>query len=817
MLMIDRHSSGCVSRSSTALAVRVCAFMLLCLFASGIPGSAFGPREAQAEANVLTMTSEDTGAVAWNLEADTLDTLGDNTIIEARGSVVLKRGDDILKADFARYYATTNWVYLQGNVFVRMGRDDINSDEAEFDLRSKTGWLTNGHVFMEGPHIYFSGERIIKHWGDRYTFNKAKVTTCDGDKPAWSMNAEQAVVEIDGYAQLFHSTFDVKDTGVLYSPFMVLPAKTTRQSGFLPPDYGISDKRGAYYTQPYYWAIDESRDMTFYAGWMSKIGPLAGIEYRANEFTDQKTWLIASGIFDKNKVKTPAENEVYQWSNSIRTNQDRYWLRGMADGFLGASTWRYRSNIDYVSDQDFLREFNQGPLGFDRSRDNLFRMFGRDLQEDDQNRVSAALVSNDWERFGVVGSIRYEQDAALGHGNRPHSQDELVQELPQLDMFLYKGRVFPTVPLELEAQFQSSYMYRATGTTGWRSEIYPRVSVPMDFGFGSLITTVGLRQTYYNSDRQEHTSPLAMYRPNSDGTSRQTGESRTLADVDVQGYTELSKVWQLEDESSIALVPENAGKQAWTALRHEIQPRVRYSRIPRLNQEKNPFYTTSDRILPTDELTYSITNILTRKGSVITVTGEEGKQEAQRNTYYQDILRWRIESGYDFEEAERTKYVNEYKRRPFMDILSDIDIYPWPWLGYNSKTYFSTYDGEITRHDHDITLRYDNLVSWQTGLSFRDKYYDYRRKFQYDNWDEVRLSSSLQLLHNRLVVNVTPEWTVALEDYRNMREGGSMGEAYDQAVELAYNAQCYRIVGKFRYDGYDKSYTLMVELPGIFD
>ncbi|MEG2005057.1 MAG: hypothetical protein RR014_03380 [Bilophila sp.] len=204
MPMIDRHSSGYVSQYSCTFAVQMRVFAILCLFALGlVPGSE--TRCALAAADVLTMPSEDSGAVAWNLEADSLNTLGDNTIVEARGSVVLKRGDDILKADFARYYATTNWVYLQGNVFVRMGRDDINSDEAEFDLRSKTGWLTNGHVFMEGPHIYFSGSRIIKHWGDRYTFNKAKVTTCDGDKPAWVMNAEQAVVEIDGYAQLFHS------------------------------------------------------------------------------------------------------------------------------------------------------------------------------------------------------------------------------------------------------------------------------------------------------------------------------------------------------------------------------------------------------------------------------------------------------------------------------------------------------------------------------------------------------------------------------------------------------------------------------------
>ena len=81
----------------------------------------FGP--AGAAEDVLTMPSEDAEQVSWNLQADQLTTLSDNTIVEAEGGVVLQRGNDILKADFARYYASTNWVYLKGNVFVRMGKD----------------------------------------------------------------------------------------------------------------------------------------------------------------------------------------------------------------------------------------------------------------------------------------------------------------------------------------------------------------------------------------------------------------------------------------------------------------------------------------------------------------------------------------------------------------------------------------------------------------------------------------------------------------------------------------------------------------------
>ena len=102
-------------------------------------------------------------------------------------------------------------------------------------------------------------------------------------------------------------------------------------------------------------------------------------------------------------------------------------------------------------------------------------------------------------------------------------------------------------------------------------------------------------------------------------------------------------------------------------------------------------------------------------------------------------------------------------------------------------------------------------------MSFRDKYYDYRDKFKYDDWKDVGLTSRVELVHNMLTVNLTPEWSIFIDDYRNMREGGSLGKAYDQSINIAYTAQCYRIVGRYRYDGYDKSYSLMVEIPGLFE
>ncbi|MBR6624756.1 MAG: hypothetical protein IKL01_00830 [Mailhella sp.] len=44
------------------------------------------------------------GEAPWNLKADKLVSIDDGVIVEASGGVLIQRGNDYMKADFARYY-----------------------------------------------------------------------------------------------------------------------------------------------------------------------------------------------------------------------------------------------------------------------------------------------------------------------------------------------------------------------------------------------------------------------------------------------------------------------------------------------------------------------------------------------------------------------------------------------------------------------------------------------------------------------------------------------------------------------------------------
>ncbi|HJA08054.1 MAG TPA: LPS assembly protein LptD [Candidatus Mailhella merdigallinarum] len=756
---------------------------------------------------------ETQGELPWRITADKMVSLNDGVIVEASGNVVLERGDDTLQADFARYFTTTDWVFVRGNVIVRMGRDELKAGEAEFDLNSGTGWLKNGTVFMAGPHIYFAGENVIKHWGDRYTFENAKVTACDGPVPAWSVAAQEAVVEIDGYATLSHSTFQVMDKGVIYAPYMVLPAKTTRQSGLLKPDYGYSSLHGAYATIPWFWAIDKSRDLTMYATWLERTGLMPAVEYRSHATDRDKTWLALDFLIDSTAIHEDYQDPVDASDGKIRTNKNRYWLRGMSQGQIGHSPWYYKYDLDYVSDQNFLREFQQRLTGFDATRASLADFFGRDLQELDKNRVTEGYVYRDWERFRLSFGARYEEDPSLGHGNASHDTDTLVQQIPGLNAYLYKGQMLPGLPLEVEAELNSAYMYRAKGTHGLRTELYPRVSLPLDIKYATLLATGGLRQTFYSN------GPIKGGRLPNDQLPRWErggGERRTIPDFDLTAFTQASRVWNLSHDVPLQATPDNAGRSRWAAVRHMLQPRLQYSWIPNVDQTHNPYYLEEDRLLPTNRMTFTLDNIFTvRRETVVADPAPEGQKPASATLTpsYFDVARLRLGTGYDLGEAGRKRHLELYSRRPMLDLMADMSVAPAPWIGFSGKVYISPYTGDVTRSDQTVTLSNARWGSWSVGHSSRNWQYDYARKVQRDSLWDIQFENSLSLLTNTVNLHLFPRWNVGYYSSTNLRDG----ETYERRVSLMYSHQCFNLVGQYVDKGRERSYRFSIELLGIND
>ncbi len=73
---------------------------------------------------------------------------------------------------------------------------------------------------------------------------------------------------------------------VIYIPYFSHPDPTSeRRSGLLPPDIGISSKRGVYAEVPYYFALSEHSELTLTPQINAKVNPLMRVDYRKRFFS----------------------------------------------------------------------------------------------------------------------------------------------------------------------------------------------------------------------------------------------------------------------------------------------------------------------------------------------------------------------------------------------------------------------------------------------------------------------------------------------------------------------------------------------------
>lgn len=773
------------------------AIMLLALFA-GL--GCLTPARAEA-ASSLRMMNESGREIVWNLNADRMLTTSGGSVVEAFGKVELRMGNDYLRADFARYFASTGWVYLYGSIELKMGDDLLSAQEAEFDLVSRSGWLNKGRVFIAESNTYFAAERIIKHRGSVYSFSDLTFTTCDGDSPAWSFSAGTAVLEVDGYAQLWGSKFRVADQPVFYSPYLIVPAKASRQSGLLMPDAGHSSRLGFFYTQPFYWVIDDSRDLTLTESFMSRRGFLHGVNYRSRGSEDESLWLSFDYIDDRRTVNEPYD-KYFDDSPLLRTNSQRYWVRGMYDVRLPVTPqWRFRADVDYVSDQQYLRDFKRGLQGYGKTRDALFATFSRDLRELDDERQSGAMLFRDWERLGLYLSGSYAQNPELGHGNEARSRDDTVQRLPELGLYLQQGRLVDFIPLELAGSGQAGYFYRREGTSGGRFDVSPRLTLPISGRYGSLSASAGLHSTWYRTERRADSLT-----PGSPTPSRE--KSRFLQEYQASAGTELARVYQIQGPDL-----SRAGESRWVGLKHSIIPRLSYDYLPEKDQSDIPYFTSYDYMPVRHEVTWAVDTLLTRKRERLLERTNQQTQETElyRQYDYQDVARLHLEQAYSIHEARRNDDLDQYPREPWRDVIAELTLYWDEYLAFFSRTYWTPSEDSFTRHSHGLYLKLPEWGSFSTSLTHRKPVDDYYTQVGPAFSPNRRITERLTTASFEGEIKVWGPWSAsAYYDWDIKGDGKN-----EKGLAINYNHQCFTLGGQIIRDEDDTIFRVRFSLSGL--
>lgn len=755
------------------------------------------------------------GAVPWTLEADWVESLHREQVFEAHGNVIIRQGENMIKADKATYFRDTGFAHLSGNVRIKWDGDVMTGDTADFDLRNNTGWITDGEIFLAKDHFYIRGDLLEKKCANTYAFEDAQITTCDGPIPAWSIKSSTGEITTGGYARMWHPRFQVKGTPVLYFPYVIFPVKTERQSGFLIPEPSYSSRLGIGLNIPYYWVINEEQDVTLYANMMSKRGVMTGLEYRHFTNLDSKGVWQADWLYDRKTAPTEAdESPQFRSDKLTRSNAHRYWIRGKYDGFLGDPRWRIKLDLDLVSDQNYLREFKHGSTGYERTHDQMLADFGRGINRADSIvRSNAVELSRSWILFGFRGSLQYDQNLAHWTDNRPGKDNQTLQRLPELNLDLYRTRLGPT-PFVVESRNQAVYFWREKGATGSRIEFLPKISLPWSTGVGAITPSVAWRQTFYAIDKHDGSWP-GVDEP-------KDFFARGIPEYRVEAFSSLFRVFDLSVQEDVSPTIENVGHSRWSKVKHTFQPELTYSYIPERDQSGSPQFV-EDKIGKRNRLSYTLRNTFNRRLDTVVQrrserpTDEEGGSENGEKSSlfglltqsiwtrkeYRDFLMIRFDQFYDFDEAERDTDLERYPRQPFSDIRMDVTFNPGKHVSLENSTWFSPYLRRVTQHEHMLRLSYSGLGAAYFGFDFRAEVDDVWRRSQ----------SKREILQLGGLLHLPGGWSVR-GDYKTDLE---TTEDLERVFGLSYTHQCYFVEFLFSQTPDEDRYEVRLSLKGLGD
>ncbi len=741
---------------------------------------------------------------SWTFSADRV--VGDHTseYVEAFGNCTILLGKDQLRADFARYYQNTGWVYLKGNIRAQWGGDFLQAEEGEFDLNNMTGWIKNGKLFMAKPHVYVEAERVSKSQGDSYSFKNARITACEGNVPDWSVASEKGDIELDGTIKLYRSSFRIKDVSVFYWPYMTLPGRQKRGSGFLMPSASISDKLGIQMNLPYFWVINEKSDATFYQNYMTKRGYQQGVEFRhAGDSASKGMWMV-DALKDQHRVVAETDEwEDYNGDGLVRPNRSRWWLRSKYNGWLGSPRLQVKLDIDLVSDQNYLRDFEKGPNGFDRTREKFIESFGRDIESKDSlTRSSTFLLARNWDRFGLSGKMQYTQNLAFMNGNGRDKDNTTVQTLPQLEAFAFQQQV-PGTPFEVSAETRYDYFTRNKGHTGHRLRVTPELKLPLSSRVVTVTPFVAGDYTAYDIKYDGFGSQTIVNRDSRelviDSNAVKDGFSnRATWAAGFHAFSEMSQVFSLN--GSVKPAPSIVGTSKWMRLKHSIVPRVSYKYTPTLTgQDKFPYFDELDRIDGTNKVTYSLTNVLDRKReTVVLAPGKKKEPQSLVVSDYLDFLFFRLEQSYDYNEANRQDKLARYARRPFSDLLAEIRIRPEDYIDLISRSWFSPYRKGLTQTESAVRFYKDGLGEISVGYDFLMKIDEYKRK------RDRTLS----------VLNLGAKWDMSQTFWVEARYRHDFNRSQDleRTLRLAWLSGCYSLYFTFIQEPNDNRFEFSFDL-----
>jgi LPS-assembly protein len=377
-------------------------------------------------------------------------------IYDAQGHVHIEKGNAAVSAQHIIFNSKTEDIIAQGHVHWAVGNERIDADKLEINLSNQTGVIHNGYINIDNGTYTIKGKVIRKLSEVHFIVEDGSLTTCkcDLDSPAWDITARHIDATLGGYATLKDAFFKVKNLPILYIPIATIPVKTNRVSGLLIPQYTYSGLNGFTISIPYFWAISQDQDATFYFDAMTKRGLGGGGQYR----------------YALNEKDSGEFNAQYFKEFVSPYKRDRFFLgahyyQDLVGGFFS------KGLLNYYSDRQYLNDFN-----------TLLEQSSVEYVE------SMFTLQKNFNDADAIGSLIYLENMWASNN------DATLQQLPFGSFSYFPVRISSALPLYAEFNTTIENFIRSDPSLprGERYGIIPGVYLPFTIG----------HYLYFNSEAQ---------------------------------------------------------------------------------------------------------------------------------------------------------------------------------------------------------------------------------------------------------------------------------------------------------------------------
>ncbi|WP_376099109.1 LPS-assembly protein LptD [Roseomonas sp. CCTCC AB2023176] len=392
--------------------------------------------------------------------------------VTASGRVEAWQNDRLLRADRFTYDRNTGVAVAEGNVqLLEPDGQVLFADRVELQggMRDAAVDGIRALLAQNGRLVANGGNRVVTPGGAAILdLARPVYTACNlcaenpAEPPLWQLRSRLATQDGEQRRIRFRdAAIDFDGLPLFYTPYLSVPDPSNpRSSGFLSPSFGQTRFLGAFVETPYFWAIDDSTDLTIKPIIASELPPGLNLAYRqrfnfgeisargtigslTRDQTDGSTGLGGSIFARGNFVLDENWRAGFSLNRATSVDFLRVWRepvslalssRAFAEGFWGSRTYALAEGlafqglrqqddvalIPYVApnlyfDHRFARDSFGGWLGLDATAFNLYRTGGT------STRRAGTRLSYELPRFDGLGgawTFRAQADGLAYNADR---------------------------------------------------------------------------------------------------------------------------------------------------------------------------------------------------------------------------------------------------------------------------------------------------------------------------------------------------------------------------------------------------------------